>query len=127
MLNGGHSQSNIAYLEEKGIKYLITSTYKNGVRVGGVEHHKETIKNLTGLGQSWLPDDWSDDDVLVSGTYIANKPEKIVEIKDNDTTEGFKKYSKYKDVTIGVIVDVDGNVGTIYPDLKQREVNDIND
>lgn len=127
MQKGGHSQANIDYLESKGIAYKIEKTYKNGVRIGGVANHDEPDKRLGQTGQAWFPEDWSEDDVLVAGTYVANRPEKIIELNPEGTIIGYKKYSQYNGVTVGIITDAEGNAGTIFPDTLQRKVADIND
>lgn len=127
MQKGGHSQRNIKHLEAKGISYKVEKTYKNSVRIGGVENHTTPNKRLSQSGQAWFPEKWTDDDVLVVGTYVANKPEKIIELKQGDIITGYKKYSKYKGLTVGVIADLEDNVGTIFPDTLQRKVADIND
>ena len=127
MKKGGHSQANIDYLESKGIEYKIEKTYKNGVRIGGVANQDEPDKRLGQTGQAWFPEDWSEDDVLVAGTYVANRPEKIIELKSEGTIIGYKKYSQYNGVTVGIITDAEGNAGTIFPDTLQRKVADIND
>lgn len=127
MQKGGHSQTNIKHLEAKGITYKVEKTYKNGVRIGGVENHNEPEKKLGQTGQAWFPESWTDDDVLVAGTYVANFPEKTVELKLGGKLVGYKKYSKYKGLTVGIVTDLEDNVGTIFPDTLQRKVADIND
>lgn len=124
---GGHSQANIDYLESKGIEYKIEKTYKNGVRIGGVENHGEPKKRIGQTGQSWFPETWTEDDVLIAGTYVANNPEAVIEKFDKSTKKlsGYEKYSEYNGVTVGIYVDIEGNVGTIFPDENQRKVGDI--
>ena len=61
MTGGGHSQSNIKRLDDKGIAYSVTKTYKNGVRIGGVENHTTPNKRLSQSGQAWFPASWTDD------------------------------------------------------------------
>ena len=126
MTGGGHSQSNIKRLDDKGIAYSVTKTYKNGVRIGGVENHTTPNKRLSQSGQAWFPASWTDDDVLVAGTYVANKPEvTITKYGSSDTVVGYEKYGRYNGVTVGVYVDTENNVGTIFPDAQQRKVGDI--
>ena len=72
---GGHSQTNILDLERRGIGYEIVHTYGNGVRIGGVENHKNAKKAKGTVGQSWFPESWTDDDILEAATYIANNSE----------------------------------------------------
>ncbi len=127
MQKGGHSQTNIDYLESQGINYKIEKTYKNGVRIGGVENHGDPERKLGQTGQAWFPENWTGDDVLVAGTYVANFPENVREIINEGKLIGYRKFSKYKGITIGVITDSEDNVRTIFPDKLQRKVDDIND
>lgn len=39
MINGGHGQANIDYLNEHNIKYNIIKTYDNGVGVGNLSEN----------------------------------------------------------------------------------------
>ena len=105
MNNGGHSQANIDELMNRGISYSIEKTYDNGVRIGGVEGHKDKI--------------------TIAGTYTANKPAIIIELKDDDNIIGYKKYQKYDGVVVGIVEDAEHNINTIFPDGEQREVNDF--
>ncbi len=41
---GGHGQEALEHMDEKGIKYNITKTYPNGVRVGNVPEHEKPRK-----------------------------------------------------------------------------------
>ena len=41
LINGGHGQSNIDYLEANGIPYNIVKEYHNGVRVGVIKNDGE--------------------------------------------------------------------------------------
>lgn len=111
MVNGGHGDDNIKLLQKKGIKYSIEYTYSNGVRIGGVENHKSKSKVLGTKGQSWFPESWTADDIMVAGTYVANK--------SNDT--GNIRFATYNGVRIGVFIDTSTNcIDTIFPDnMKQ--------
>lgn len=125
MKGGGHSQKNIEELENRGIIYNIEHIYPNGVRVGGVENHKSNEKRLGNNGQSWFPENWTDDDILVAGTYVANNPAIYhdVEGKKGDIT-GILIFQEYKGVTIGTFVDSKNNIETVFPDGSQRKVSD---
>ncbi len=116
MKGGGHSQENIKSLEEKGIKYNIEKTYDNGVRIGGVNEHKEKDKQLGKSGQAWFPETWTEEDILLAATYTANNP-----IHKNEYNHAIECFAIYKDVTVGVFVDKDNNITTAFPDKLQRE------
>lgn len=107
--NGGHSQKCIDVLITKGIDYKITKTFDNGVRLGYIPEHKQKTKQ-TGTGQSWFPEDWSDDDVLKAGTYVANK---------SKNTE-MPKFAEYNGVRVGIFLDKDGYPSTIFPDNSKQ-------
>lgn len=125
MDSGGHSQRNIKELEINGIKYNVEHTYPNGVRIGGVENHKETEKRLGNTGQSWFPKEWTDDDILIAGTYVANNPALCIEVNDTKgTINGKNLFQEYNGVTVGVFVDEQNNIKTVFPDEKQRKVSD---
>lgn len=111
LVNGGHSQSNIEALKSKGIAYRIEKTYSNGVRIGGVENHTNKDKSLGTVGQAWFPENWSNDDVLLAGTYTANTSPKT----RNDFI-----FANYKGVRVGVFIDSKGKVNTIFPDNSKQ-------
>ena len=121
MKGGGHSQANIDELNNRGIAYQIEKTYSNGVRIGGVENHKEKEKILGKSGHSWFPEDWDEDKIRIAGTYTANKPEITIEKKtDSGEITGYLHFSTYNGVTIGIFSDVNQNPKTVFPDEIQR-------
>ncbi len=123
MTGGGHSQSNIEELERRGITYHITKTYENGVRVGGVDGHKNALKQTS--GQSWFPENWNDAKVRAAGTYTSNNPAIVEEMKDaSGNITGYRKFQEYEDVVVGIFEDPDHNVTTIFPDSEQRKIGD---
>lgn len=127
MKGGGHSQANIDELNNRGIAYRIEKTYSNGVRIGGIENHKEKAKILGESGHSWFPEDWDEDKIRIAGTYTANKPQITIEKKtDSGEITGYLHFSTYNEVTIGIFSDVNKNPKTIFPDDIQRtlKVND---
>lgn len=116
--NGGHSQRGMQMLEDKGIEYVVTKEFSNGVRVGYVPTHKNKAK--AGIsekhpkgdkGQSWFPKDWSDDDILVAGTRIANEAELV--------PDGVV-FGEYNGVRIGIYADSEGYPSTIFPDNSKQ-------
>lgn len=107
--NGGHSQKCIDELKTKGIDYKITKVCDNGVRLGCVPEHKQRTKQ-SGVGQSWFPEGWSDDDVRNAGTYVANT------VKSDNIT----KFAEYNGVRVGIFVDEDGYPSTIFPDNSKQ-------
>lgn len=121
---GGHNQECIKLLESKKIDYTVVKTFENGVRVGYVTNHTSRFKNgivttktpNADIGQSWFPESWQEDDVLVAGTYVANSSVPIV---------NSAKFDTYNGVRVGIYVDEDGNPTTIFPDnMKQPLEND---
>ena len=124
MRGGGHSQANIDLLKQKGIQFE-ADVLPNGVRIGGVENHHEAEKRLGNTGQAWFPEDWDETRILNAGTYTANKPALIQKMQDkNGTVVGFRKFQKYDDVVVGIIEDGQHSVGTVFPDIAQREIGD---
>jgi hypothetical protein len=119
--SGGHGQDSIAELNLKGINVKLEKTYSNGVRIGGVENHKNPLKQINTTGQSWFPDSWSRDDILCAGTYVANTQRPAT---------GTIAYDAYNGVRVGIIFDPKGG-GAIFPDngkqpyLDDWEANDI--
>ncbi len=125
MTGGGHSQSNLNELSNRGIAYSIEKTYDNGVRIGGVANHTAPEKRLGQSGQSWFPESWDSEKVTVAGTYTANRPEITEELR-NDAGDiiGYRKFQKYDGVTVGIFEDAEHNIDTVFPDAAQREVGD---
>lgn len=98
-------------------------TYDNGVRIGGVENHGKSPKRMGKTGQSWFPEEWDENKIRVAGTYTANKPGIIKENNDeNGNITSRWIYAKYDGVTVGVIMNRDNTIETIFPDGLQREV-----
>ncbi len=123
MKSGGHSQANIDELNRRGIAYKVEKTYDNGVRIGGVENHGEKAKRIDKTGQAWFPEDWDEDKVRAAGTFTANKPSFIQEFFDeNGNLSSRWLFTKYDGVTIGIIMDKNSKIGTIFPDELQREM-----
>ena len=110
--SGFHSESSIKELNKLGFNVHIEKEFSNGVRLGSVEDHKSELKRYRSdkkiIGQSWFPEDWSDDDILEAGTYIVNNYK-----VEND---GITHRGKYKNVKIVVI---NNKPGTIFPDSNQ--------
>lgn len=104
--SGGHSVLCKQELDVKGIKYTIEKTYSNGVTCGGVDKHKDVRKRIGTGGQTWFPDDWTEDDVLVAGTAVVNSMPPAVKVVGD-----------YNNVTIVVYTSADA--GTICPDYIQ--------
>ena len=51
LINGGHGQANIDFLNQNNIEYNIVKVYDNGVRVGNISSYKNKFKR-TGTGQA---------------------------------------------------------------------------
>lgn len=125
MTGGGHSQSNLNELSNRGIAYSIEKTYDNGVRIGGVANHTAPEKRLGQSGQSWFPESWDSEKITVAGTYTANRPATTEEIRNNARDIiGYRKFQKYDGVTVGIFEDAEHNIDTVFPDAAQREVGD---
>ena len=87
--SGGHGQSCIDLMDKNGLKYKITKTYPNGVRVGYVENHKDKSKR-SGNNQSWFPKNWAQKDMVRAGEHVSK-------LKSNKhTKDGVPMYGVYK-------------------------------
>ena len=112
LINGGHGQENIDYLNANNIPYNIEKEFSNGVRVGNIPSHKNKFKR-TGTGQAWFPESWTRKDIADAGEYIANLPENI------SKGDGEWMFGEHKGVRVGVIKN-DGDIGTIVPDNSKQ-------
>ena len=109
--SGDHGQSCIDLMDKNGLKYKITKTYPNGVRVGYVEDHKDKRKR-SGNNQSWFPKNWTQKDMVRAGEHVGK-------LKSNKhTKDGVSMYGVYKGVRVGVI-RTNGHIATIFPDSNQ--------
>ncbi|MEE1306020.1 MAG: EndoU domain-containing protein [Agathobacter sp.] len=112
LVNGGHGQANIDYMDANGIPYNIVKEYPNGVRVGNIPNHKNKFKR-TGTGQAWFPKSWTDTDIKNAGEYVANLPE------NKNVSDGTWVFGEYNGVRVGIIKN-DGEIGTIIPDNSRQ-------
>ena len=112
LINGGHGQANIDYLDANGIPYNIVTEYPNGVRVGNIPNHKNKFKR-TGTGQAWFPKNWTDTDIKNAGEYVVNLP------ANRNVSDGTWMFGEYNDVRVGVIKN-NGEIGTIIPDNSRQ-------
>lgn len=110
MKGGGHSQANMEELKKRGIAYKVEKTYDNGVRIGGVENHRENVKRIDKTGQAWFPEDWDEDRILTAGTAVANDGQPLI--------NGYHKTGVYDGIAVRILMD-NGKVSTICPDLDQ--------
>lgn len=118
MIKGGHAQAAMDECDARGIEYSVSYTYANGVRVGSVPSSRSHIKRNG--GQSWFPADWEEDDVWVAGTYVANSPGDVSALKTKDgAVSGHKVFQEYRGIRVGIIIDLNGQVTTIFPDVSQ--------
>ena len=118
MKNGGHSQKNLDELTARGWEYNIEKTYGNGVRVGNVPTHKDDYRQ-TGANQSWFPEEWTDDDVLVAGTYVVNQRTDVKDLLLDGEKCGYIIFGEYSGIRVGVMTDLDYQPGTVFPDKNQ--------
>lgn len=110
---GGHGQSSLAYMDKQKIEYNVVKTYSNGVRAGNVPFHKIKQKRI-GDNQSWFPENWDDEKIQTVGTYVANQR------KPGER----KVYAIYENVKVGVILDENNKVTTIFPDSNQDHLKE---
>jgi len=114
LANGGHGQAGMDLLDKYHIKYNITKTWANGVRVGNVPNHKNKMKAKHNM-QSWFPTSWTAKDIKRAGEHVAG-------LKHNRrTSDGKPIYGVYKGVRVGVI-RTKGKIATIFPDVDQSSV-----
>lgn len=112
--DGGHSQFAMDKIIENGWDIEITKTYKNGVRVGNIPKAKESYRR-TGSQMSWFPSDWSEDDILLAGTYVSNNPSTIEDLVRNEIKSGERLTAIYNGVKVCVTKDTTGKITSIYP------------
>ncbi|MDO4648568.1 MAG: EndoU domain-containing protein [Eubacteriales bacterium] len=124
--NGGHSQRNIKELESRGITYRVEKTYDNGVRIGGVDGHKDRLKAIGTSGQAWFPETWDDEKIRIAGTYAANNPAITLTAQNPNGATRYTKYQEYEGVVVGVMQNENDVIGTVFPDGLQREVTKQN-
>ncbi|MBE6845045.1 MAG: hypothetical protein E7508_04930 [Ruminococcus sp.] len=116
---GGHGQSGFEKLLSTGVHPVIYKQYSNGVRIGSVPNHKAKTKQTgsdkpnSDIGQSWFPENWDDDKILLAGTYTAN----------NGAENGITKSGIYEDVEIIVFMNNE-DVGTICPNNMKQPKGD---
>lgn len=114
LASGGHGQKGMNLLDKYHIKYNITKTWANGVRVGNVPDHKDKRKARAN-NQSWFPKSWIARDINRAGEHVAG-------LKHNrNTPDGKPIFGVYKGVKVGVI-RTKGKIATIFPDVNQSSV-----
>ncbi len=107
MESGGHTYLAMKECDVKGIEYSVNKKFSNGVCLGNVPSSKLPMKRK-GNGQSWFPENWDSDKVLLAGTYTAN---------NGNTIESNRKIAVYDGVAIRTLIY--DEVDTICPDLDQ--------
>lgn len=111
LAGGGHGQKGMELLVKYGIKYNITKTWINGVRVGNVPDHKDKRKARSN-NQAWFPKSWTEKDIRRAGEHVAG-------LKGNrHAADGETVYGVYKGVRVGVM-KTHGKIATIFPDIDQ--------
>ena len=114
LASGGHGQYGMDLLDKYHIKYNVTKTWSNGVRVGNVPDHKDKRKAKDN-NQSWFPKTWTAKDIKRAGEHVAS-------LKHNrNTPDGKAVFGVYKGVRVSVI-RTKGRIATIFPDLDQSFV-----
>lgn len=113
LAGGGHGQKGVELLDKYHIKYNITKTWTNGVRVGNIPDHKSSNKRK-GMGQAWFPSSWTAKDIRHAGEHVAG-------LKGNRrVADGKKIFGVYKGVRVGVI-RTNGKIATVFPDSNQNK------
>lgn len=111
--SGGHGQIGMNQLDKYGIKYNITKTYPNGVRVGNIPSHRDKRKGKES-GQAWFPKSWTNKDIRRAGEHVAG-------LKGNrHIPDGKTVFGTYKGVRVG-IMRTNGKIATIFPDSDQSK------
>ncbi|MGN0621826.1 MAG: phage minor head protein [Porcipelethomonas sp.] len=108
MMSGGHTYLAMKECDAKGIDYSVNKKFSNGVCLGNVPSSELNIKRNQN-GQSWFPESWDSDKVLIAGTYTANK---------GDTFDSNRKIAVYDNVAVRALIYGD-EISTICPDLDQ--------
>ena len=116
MKGGGHGQDNVEVLKTLGRDYEVTYTYQNGVRIGNITRHKNTMKTR-GSNQSWFPEDWTDVTIKEAGDYVIKKNIAIFD----KLSDGKTIYGNYKNVRVGVM-KTKGKAATIFPDGNMQPI-----
>ncbi len=112
LINGGHGQANIDFLNQNNIEYNIIKIYDNGVRIGNIPSHKNKFKR-TGIGQAWFPESWTETDIKNAGEYVANIPQNV------NIPDGTWIFGEYNGVRVGIIKN-NGKIDTIIPDNSRQ-------
>ena len=116
---GGHGQRGMEKLLSTGVEPVIYKQYSNGVRIGSVPNHKNPNKQTgnnkpnSDIGQSWFPENWDDDKIMLAGTYAAN----------TGSGEGITRIGIYDGVEIVVYIN-DNEIGTICPNNMRQPKGD---
>lgn len=114
LASGGHSQKGMDLLDKYHIEYHIVKTYPNGVRIGYIPDHGQSMKRQ-GTGQAWFPKSWNNKDIRRAGEHVAG-------LKFNrHSRDGVAMYGVYKGVRVGVI-KTNGKIATVFPDSNQTSV-----
>lgn len=113
MTAGGHTSLAMKECSRLGVEYEVTGEFSNGVRIGNVPSSAIKIKRNSNA-QAWFPKNWTEDDVYLAGTYVAN-------LKDIPLVDGYHKTAVYNNVAVRVLFDPNEitKISTICPDLDQ--------
>lgn len=119
MKSGGHGQENLDYLDKIGRKYKIEHSYKNGVRIGGVDGHDSNFKRLLPnkiiTGQSWFPKSWTKEKIKEAGKFvIENNFDDFKTLQD-----GIPIFDNFEGVRVGAM-KTNGKPSTLFPDNAKQ-------
>ena len=109
---GFHSQSSFEILKANGTPGIVKQTLPNGVRIGVIDNHKIKSKRETN-GQTWFPENWTDDDILNAATAVINDSQNKV---SDILYSGFYKCHG-SNVRLKVFIN---KPGTIFPDKDNQ-------
>lgn len=103
LYTGGHSFISMKDCEKKKIKCSVLGEYNNGVMFGNISTAKLKENRIAG-GHTWFPKNWTDEEILNAGTFVANKPE-----IDN----GYEKIGIYNGVAVRILM-TDKTINSIH-------------
>lgn len=113
MTAGGHTTLAMKKCKSLGIAYEVNGEFSNGVRLGNIPSSATKIKRNANA-QAWFPENWTEDDIYLAGTYVAN-------LKNIPLVDGYHKTAVYNGVAVRVLFDPNEitKISTICPDLDQ--------
>ena len=128
--SGGHLQSGLKMLDKLNIRYDITETFANGVRVGKIKAFNDgDSSGYYDKKHAWFPKSWNTITLKNAVRYILNNLDHQLDIKRNKLGQRITLHGEYKNVRLFVIVEkkLDNKSGkykntviTAYPDYSSQ-------